>query len=42
VEDRDGMSSTLKFVITVANDRELAKLVNHLRALTAVMDITRG
>jgi GTP pyrophosphokinase len=42
VEDRDGMSSTLKFVITVANDRELAKLVNHLRALPAVMDITRG
>ena len=42
VEERDGMSSTLKFVITVADDTELAKMFTHLRGLPAVMDITRG
>ena len=42
VEERDGMSSTIKFVITVADDRALAKIINHLRGLPAVMDITRS
>jgi len=42
VEERDGVSSTLKFVVTVSNDRALSKLISHLRALPAVIDITRG
>jgi len=41
VEERDGLSSTLKFVINVRNREQLARIIRQLRALPDVMNIAR-
>ncbi|MEJ2403627.1 MAG: bifunctional GTP diphosphokinase/guanosine-3',5'-bis pyrophosphate 3'-pyrophosphohydrolase [Candidatus Thiodiazotropha sp.] len=40
-EERDGLSSTLVFVITVKNRRHLARIMRLLRSLPSVMRISR-
>jgi GTP pyrophosphokinase len=41
-EERDGLSSTLVFVITVKNRVHLARILRQLRSLPSVMRITRA
>lgn len=41
IEERDGLSSTLKFVIAVADRKHLARIIRHVRGLPTVMRITR-
>ena len=40
-EERDGLSSTLMFVITVKNRQHLARIMRHVRSLPSVMRIAR-
>ncbi|MET0072611.1 MAG: bifunctional GTP diphosphokinase/guanosine-3',5'-bis pyrophosphate 3'-pyrophosphohydrolase [Candidatus Thiodiazotropha sp.] len=40
-EERDGLSSTMVFVITVKNRQHLARLIRHVRSLPSVMRINR-
>ncbi|MCU7905792.1 MAG: bifunctional GTP diphosphokinase/guanosine-3',5'-bis pyrophosphate 3'-pyrophosphohydrolase [Candidatus Thiodiazotropha sp. (ex Epidulcina cf. delphinae)] len=40
-EERDGLSSTLVFVITVKNRLHLARILRHVRSLPSVMRIVR-
>jgi GTP pyrophosphokinase len=40
-EERDGLSTTLVFVITVKGRQHLARLIRHVRRVPAVMKITR-
>ncbi|MEJ2693959.1 MAG: HD domain-containing protein [Candidatus Thiodiazotropha sp.] len=40
-EERDGLSSTLIFVITVKNRQHLARIMRHVRSLPSVMRISR-
>jgi GTP pyrophosphokinase len=40
-EERDGLSSTLVFVITVKNRRHLARIMRQVRSLPSVMRINR-
>ncbi|WP_316367832.1 bifunctional GTP diphosphokinase/guanosine-3',5'-bis pyrophosphate 3'-pyrophosphohydrolase [Candidatus Thiodiazotropha sp. CDECU1] len=40
-EERDGLSSTLVFVITVKNRKHLAKILRHVRSLPSIMRINR-
>jgi GTP pyrophosphokinase len=40
-EERDGLSSTLVFVITVKNRQHLAKILRHVRSLPSIMRINR-
>jgi len=42
VEERDGLTSTLKFVFTVKGRQQLATIMRRLRALPAVMHISRA
>lgn len=39
--DRDGMTSTISFLVNVRDRRHLAKIMRHLRALPAVMRLVR-
>jgi len=41
IEERDGLSSTLEFTISVRNRKHLARIIKRLRALPEVMRITR-
>jgi GTP pyrophosphokinase len=40
-EERDGLSSTLVFVITVKNRQHLARILRHVRSLPSIMRINR-
>ena len=42
IEERDGLSSTLKFVITVNDRKHLARIIRQVRSLPTVMRITRA
>jgi len=42
IEERDGLSSTLDFVIAVRGRKHLARIIRHLRSLPPVMRITRA
>ena len=42
VDERDGLSSTLKFILSVRDRKQLARIMRRLRALPKVMHITRG
>ncbi|MFC1684791.1 bifunctional GTP diphosphokinase/guanosine-3',5'-bis pyrophosphate 3'-pyrophosphohydrolase [Pseudomonadota bacterium] len=42
IEERDGLSSTLKFVITVNGRKHLARIIRQVRSLPTVMRITRA
>jgi len=39
--ERDGLNSTIDFVITVRNRKHLARVIRHLRALPSVLRVTR-
>lgn len=41
IEERDGLSSTMEFTISVQNRKHLARIIKRLRALPEVMRITR-
>ena len=41
IEERDGLSSTLEFTVSVRNRKHLARIIKRLRALPEVMRITR-
>ncbi len=41
IEERDGLSSTLEFTVSVRNRKHLARIIKRLRALPEVMSITR-
>jgi len=41
MEERDGLSSTLEFTVTVRDRKHLARIIKRLRALPDVMRITR-
>ncbi len=41
IKERDGLSSTLEFTISVRNRKHLARIIKRLRALPEVMRITR-
>jgi GTP pyrophosphokinase len=41
IEERDGLSSTMEFTISVRNRKHLARIIKRLRALPEVMRITR-
>ena len=41
IEERDGISSTLEFTVTVRDRKHLARIIKRLRALPDVMRITR-
>ncbi len=41
IEERDGLSSTLEFTVSVRNRKHLARVIKRLRALPEVMRITR-
>ena len=41
VKERDGLSSTLRFVINVRNREQLARIIRQLRTLPDVMHISR-
>ncbi len=41
IEERDGLSATLEFTVTVRNRKHLAQIIKRLRALRGVMRITR-
>jgi len=40
-EERDGISSTIQFVVTVSNRKDLAAIMRRIRAIPAVMTISR-
>jgi len=42
IEERDGLSSTLDFVIAVRGRKHLARIIRHLRSLPPVMRIIRA
>ncbi len=42
IEERDGLSSTLDFIIAVRGRKHLARIIRHLRSLPPVMRITRA
>ena len=42
IEERDGLSSTLDFIIAVKGLKHLASIIRHLRSLPSVMHITRS
>jgi len=41
IEERDGLSATLEFTVSVRNRKHLARIIKRLRALPEVMRITR-
>ena len=41
IEERDGLSSTLEFTVSVRNRKHLARIIKRLRSLPEVMRITR-
>jgi GTP diphosphokinase / guanosine-3',5'-bis(diphosphate) 3'-diphosphatase len=41
MEERDGLNTTLRFVVTVRDRRHLAGIMRRLRALPQVLKITR-
>jgi GTP pyrophosphokinase len=41
IEERDGLSSTLRFVIAVKDRKHLARIIRHVRSLSTVMRISR-
>ncbi len=41
LEDRDGMTTTMNFVVMVRDRRHLARIMRHIRALRMVVRITR-
>lgn len=40
-EERDGLSSTLRFVVAVSNRKDLAAIMRRIKALPSVLNITR-